>query len=863
MMKKKMWLLSLLCVLFLFSGVVACGGNGENKGVIVGTQDVIVLKATAETYDFGAGVSGTLNGAAADVAIDSSAVEFKKPGRYQVKYTLGDATKTSEVRIYGTPTITAADAEQSYNDARQWKVGVTATDSLGDPITNILVTPPEDYEDGDLLEYGGSGYEVGYTVVDPAGNMATATRKITVSDADRPTFAPVTLTLSDFDGTTAFDTATVLKALDSEGQPVSGLFSEGAYSPAYFAQAGVGTHTFTLELENGWNTLSVTVQAGASTLTLNGNVSGYIFETGSLPELPQAVKDEHDYNNYEIAYEIAPHGTQSFVSAEDFQPVSGEYDFRATAKPAGSQDAATVVGAVQNFTLREGASLHDYTLTAQYMDFFRLDPELGTSLEFVESVEIDGQSSPAYHFTTPADAQVREAKVLLFDTAALAEKIEAGLTTMTFEIATKEYSMDGDAKLQLIWPEVFGNGVLVEGLHPWGSRATNTPVPDGGWVTVSIDFTENFTSPGTPAMYSEDGEGNVTFNYRYFGLCLTPYKIWSMPGRTESSVGQDYYIRNVRFGIKSAQSVAGTYSHAGDDRQVVLNADGTATVDGVDYTFEYYGNNKILFYDAARTVHDFAMTYVPAGGEYIFSAVVAADGTAYIGSLIYEDGDVLALSAENSVVFDLPDFAAVLSEVDGFAYNLYKDGSTTALKTGLGAYTFTEAGLYNWVVSFEKDGAPQTLTYRIYVLENTSVLSKIKTVDKDGRKRSVLRLLDMNGVDPVFEARSLESGNLCLYLDGDFVQEKIDSGTCAFTIYCTEFISGSQCYAMWDGQLSVAKPGCYANMHPASFTYAISPDMLPYEGDVAPGHPAYTRAGNEDLRLEFTATERLEIRAIL
>lgn len=617
MMKKRGMLLTLLCLVFVFAGLVACGDN-PGKGTIVGAKEEIILKASETSCDFSAGVTGTLNGEAAQVEVDSSAVQFGVPGSYNVVYTLGDKTVTTTVKIYGTPTITAPDAEQSYADVLKWTVGVTATDSFGQDL-EVVTTLPADYKEGDLLEYG-KEYTVSYKTMDAAGNEASATRKLTVSEQGRPVFDAETLTLTEFDGTVALDTSGIVKVLDSSKTEVSDLFVKDSagvlsYNPEYFAFAGTKDYSFTLVTKEGWNTLSVKVETGDAISVLKiDDVTDYIFETGFKPSLPEVEKAENNVNKYVFTYEIAKVGSEDFVSVEDFQPVSGDYVYRVSAKLASSKEEAEVISE-QNFYIREGAELIDYAITEQNMGVFAANASTGATLGFAESVEMGEETSPAYLFTQGTTFANGIDYALQFNREVIAEKIEAGLTTISFEVGLKALAEDV-THIDVKFFAQFNEDASIPASNAINIAFTYNTVE--AWTTFAIDFTAGM-GPTATKLYYTDATGNVIFNYREFGLYCALYS-----GSEVRNVPQEIYIRNVRFGRTDTTRAYGVYTTA-EEESVTLNKDGSAKVNGVDYTYELYQDNTVLFFDAARRISDFAMKFVPAGGEYDSAALVSGE----------------------------------------------------------------------------------------------------------------------------------------------------------------------------------------------------------------------------------------------
>ena len=851
-MKKKIALLSLLCLAFCAVGLFGCGKAGGSDAEISGAKDV-VLKSSDTTFDFSPeamGIRGFRDGEPAEVSVDSSKVVFGTPGEYEVTYTLDDAKKTIKARVYGMPTISAQDAIQSYPDAVQWTVGVTATDSFGESLRVFAIEP--ELEVAGMPEYNKS-YEVRYTATDRAGNVATASRTILVSRDNRPTFGSAEVTLTDTDRPVEV-AGNLIAALDETGKVVN-AFAGGAdgklyFSGEYFLEKGAGTYEFTLATTAGYNKFTVKVHAGDAlgAILLEEDLTDYVFSEGERIRFPQAKSAPGNAYRYEYRYEIedARGGVQA---ADMFAPVRGNYVYRVSARKSAA-DAFAVV-AEQRFFVREETEALDLAISPKNLNFFSPNLAAGASYEFVEAVTIGGQTTPAYRFGSGTRNAETLDRVLQVDQEYLKKMIERGFTTFSVDVGTTEYA-HGAVFLNV---EFFGQYQTPNGgaNYAWGSIGGGL-IPGGGWQTYTFDLAKGFTSPSQPTVYTKDAAGEVIFTFRQYGLCFTCYSVYPTTYIEES---HDFYLRNIRFGKKSNTELGdlvNTYKNGSDT--IVLAENGQATVKGSSYRYELYGEDTVLFFSGANRLHDFSMTYT-AGSATSFSNL-NFEGADYTGAYQFEDGDVLTLG-ESGVSFDLPRFAERFENEAGFSYTLRRGGSQTPLLVksageALGSYRFTQAGHYEWAASYP---GGESYVYDLYVLAADDIFTKLKTTDMNGKTMATLRFLRMDGENPVFEVRGVGGDAPCLYLDGDFVTAKLAEEAASGEDYQLRILtprSENQCYIMWDGQIAVPKgyAGCYAN---AGAMYILRPSYLAKEGVLDPAgkniYPVYERKGEEDLRIEF------------
>lgn len=857
---KKYWLLLVLAMLFLTAGLVACTKPEPKEAVITGTKDVI-LKEADTSYDFGTGVSGTLDGEAAEVTVDSSDVEFGKAGEYEVVYTLGDESVTAKVFIYGMPVITAEDAEQKYSDAVQWTVGVSAKDSFGKEL-QVEVTPPQ-LEVSGMPEYN-KEYTVTYTATDVAGNVATKTRKITVTEEGRPVFEPATLVLTDVNASVTVEGGLIAALKDGEEvEPfVQGTEGELFLSGDYFLALGEGQYTFTLVTSAGYNDFVVTVDAGEPMSALvYGDITNYVFSAEELADLPQASADAYNAYTYFFRYEIVDKAGTA-VEADEFTATEGNYTYKISAKI--SEDDPWTTLSEQPFFLRdEAADVVDLAISAQNINFFRPNVEYGAAIDFESEVTIGDDTSSAYRLATaPAVENIpTQGRVVQLDQEFLTKMIKRGLTTLSMEVGVISY---GDAAVSddvvWIWSEFFGEYPTANGgaTYPWGSVASGL-LGEAQWTTITFDLSAGFTSPSQPSIYTMDADGNVIFSYEQFGLCFSVYSVYVGGGEQKLYEGsQDLYIRNIRFGRDAEDtSVVNTY-RSGDD-VIVMAANGAANVEGTDYTYELYKDGTVLFFNGDERMFEFSMQYTKAGENGAVYATLTHGDKNYLGDFQFEDGDILALK-DGKVEFALPDYAAQFSSLPEFSYALINEQNET-LTSQPGNFTITASGYYRWQASYVENGENQTLTYEFYVCAENDPTGKLYRKEGEG----TIKFSRMEDGVPVFEVRSNGAGTAVLYLDGDFVSEvlaeEIELGV-SYSMQMYVQPIGNQVYIQWDGQNAVAKMGCYGVITPnGGWALAtVAPSMLAYEGPATPNFPAYVRQGDEDFMLFFNGGGTFEFK---
>ncbi len=843
-MKKRIYLLSFLCLVFCAFGLIGCGGKSDAK--ITGAKD-IALKAEATSYDFSEGVTGTIKGEPAEVTVDSSKVLFGTPGEYDVVYKLKDKSVTVKARIYGTPTITAPNAIQKYSDAVQWTVGVTAKDTFGKELKVTAVPPELDVEGMPIY---GETYTVTCAATDAAGNTVTANRTVTVSNEGRPTFPSAEIVLTNVDVPTEIP-GTYITALNSDGEEVE-AFTQGADGKLYFSgdyffahrDSAGKTLEFTLVTTAGYNSFSVRVKEGDAFGVLTfGDITNFIFPAGELIRFPGAKSAPGNAYRYEYLYEVIDASGHTVVS-DMFAPEEGNYTFRISARIS-SEDAWQKV-TEQPFYVREETEAFDLAISPQNLNFFSPNVAAGASLEFVEEVTIGAESaaktSSAYRFAMGTKNETTLDRVLQVDQEQLAKLIKRGLTSISFDVGTTGYE-NGCTFLNV---EFFGQYQTPNGgaTYAWGSIGGGL-VPNNGWQTYTFDLSKGFTSPSQPTVYTQDASGNVIFTFQQYGLCFTAYSVYPTAYITGS---QNVYIRNIRFGRQSeVGNVVNTYKNG--EKTITLGENGKATVEGLPYNYEYYGDGTVLFYNGNNSLHDFSMKYTPAGNGSVYANLNWA-GTIYRGEFQFEDGDIV-VPAEGKVTFELPDFASAFRQMPGFSYALKKYGGSAVLATQPGEKELTETGAYEWTASFTEDGKTRTYVYQFYVCAENDLLSKTR-MDAGGK----IRFTGMEDGEPVFRAQS-SAGGVILYIDGDYIQGLLDDPEISsLALSMTIRNMGSQAFMMWDGGTTSLEPG-FRIVLPggaAWHTLTFDPCLLKTNG--------IDRGEDKDLYIWFNGGNKLEFKGL-
>lgn len=837
-MKKRIYLLSFLCLVFCAFGIVGCGGKSDAK--IAGAKD-IALKTEATSYDFSEGVTGTVKGEPAEVTVDSSKVLFGMPGEYDVIYKLKDKSVTVKARIYGTPTITAPNAILKYSDAVQWTVGVTAKDTFGREL-KVTATPPALKVEG--MPVYGETYTVTYTATDAAGNTATANRTVTVSNEGRPTFPTAEVMLTDVDVPIEIP-GSYITALDAEGKEAN-AFAQGAdgklYCSGEYFLAHRGMQKFTLVTTAGYNDFSVRVKEGDALGVLTyGDITHFIFPAGELIQFPGAKSAPGNVYRYDYLYEVIDKSGHA-VAAEMFAPEEGNYTYRISARISSEDEWQKVTE--QSFYVREESAMFDLAVSPQNLSFFSPNVAAGASLEFVEEVTIGAEgsqkTSAAYRFATGTKNETTLDRVLQVSQEQLGKLIKRGLTSISFDIGTTGYE-NGCTFLNV---EFFGQYQTPNGgaTYSWGSIGGGL-VPNNGWQTYTFDLSKGFTSPSQPTVYTQDASGNVIFSFQQYGLCFTAYSVYPTAYITGA---QNVYIRNIRFGRQSeVGNVINTYKNG--EKTIVLGENGKATVEGLPYNYEYYGDGTVLFYNGNNVMHDFSMQYTPAGEGSVYSSLNWS-GKSYRGEFQFEEGDII-LPAEGKLVFDLPDFASVFRGMPGFSYTLKKYGESAVLATQPGKMEFTDTGAYEWTASFTEDGQTKTYVYDFYVCAEDDLLAKTR-MDAGGK----ILFAGMEEGEPVFRAQS-SAGGVILYIDGDYVQKLLDDPEISsLSLSLTTRNMGSQAFMMWDGGTTSLEPGFRIVLPGGAAwqTVTFDPCLLKTNG--------IERGEDKDLYIWFNGGNKLEFK---
>lgn len=239
-------------MLFAFA---ACSEEAESAYSFEGVQDVHLAKSATE-YDFAEGVTGFKDLAATEFTVDASGVQFGTAGKYEVIYKIDSYEARATVYIYDMPVFEQTSSEISYADAQTddgLKKGITAKDTFGNSL-EITVKQGISAGSGGYIEYG--KHNVVYTATDRVGNVAEYTREVTVSEADRPQFAAITIDLADIEVATEIGGGTLVKILFDGEELAKGdyTFTNGilAFSSEFILKQELGEHELFIATSAGY-----------------------------------------------------------------------------------------------------------------------------------------------------------------------------------------------------------------------------------------------------------------------------------------------------------------------------------------------------------------------------------------------------------------------------------------------------------------------------------------------------------------------------------------------------------------------------------------------------------------------------------
>lgn len=189
-----------LTILFVLVGLVGCGGSGGGgatpsppQPVSDSTAPVITLSGAA-SIELTTGDTFSDPGASANDAVDGSvsvvtsgSVDTGSAGSYEISYSATDAagnqaTVIRTVVVKDSPEDTTPPTVSLNGDATvalrvgegYTELGATALDAV-DGDLEVTIS-------GDVIVSSAGSYPVSYTAVDAAGNQATVTRTVTVSE---------------------------------------------------------------------------------------------------------------------------------------------------------------------------------------------------------------------------------------------------------------------------------------------------------------------------------------------------------------------------------------------------------------------------------------------------------------------------------------------------------------------------------------------------------------------------------------------------------------------------------------------------------------------------------------------------------
>lgn len=317
LMKRRILLFVCALTAFTALGAAACskgGGTESGKSVyqLNGVKD-IELTETDSTADFLAGVTGTKDGKAETVVVDSSSVIWGEKGIYTITYTCGTEKMTAKVYIYATdrtPVVIGEPVTITYSQAMtpgSLLSGITAMDALGQPITDVSVSAASGFNKTafGLISYGAS--TITYEATDKDGNKGSGTRVVTVSEEGRPTLAAATIDLESPDLQFNYEGKTFLGLYNGNAEVAAENYmlndNNCIFYGDYLAELGVGTHTLVASFAEGYCDYSITIEDKKDLkYDITGEFEANDYLVGSEVVFPRATRGQYSWQNMTISY---------------------------------------------------------------------------------------------------------------------------------------------------------------------------------------------------------------------------------------------------------------------------------------------------------------------------------------------------------------------------------------------------------------------------------------------------------------------------------------------------------------------------------------------------------------------------------
>lgn len=430
-----------------------------------------------------------------------------------------DNTKTAEITILEDTsnedvTITVNTNNLTYAEAKgNPATGMKITNSEGRKLKVVSLTNLED-ETGKIV-YGQKTVE--YEITADDGKTVKFSRKIVVTETNRPTFAAQSCDLFQVNteyeyredygidlGYTELEAITYSgSVLTEDNYTVSVVNESVVMSPkavfingAFLQQLGVGTHTFEVVTNFGYNNYVLTVTDNEkAAYTFDSELDQEYIITDPAYVLPTVINAETSYQVFEAKYSLLYGG-----KIVDSISQEGKYIYRVTVMKTGFEDE------VKDYSFyylseKNKEVFIDPVISAQYMNQYTVDSSRST-LTFVN------EGDRPYYLHTVKNAYNRNLNKFAIDPEVLRKSIESGMTSLSVDVKVAEESaLDSVAVL------FYTTGDVI-----W--QSSKTTITKDGWTTISIDLKGiQHWQDSTLKGFSVDENGKVTMQITAF--CIT------------------------------------------------------------------------------------------------------------------------------------------------------------------------------------------------------------------------------------------------------------------------------------------------------------------------------------------------------
>lgn len=444
-MRKFLTCLTMIMSLGFCLSMTACAS--QKNGTFSGIHEVHISTTMTE-YDFSEGVSCTDEaGTVIDFEVDISDVKFGESGKYTAIYRAGESEVSTDVYIYGQPSIETNAVTISYAQANadnlDWTELIQAKDTFGTALGVSMEGTFEHSETGGV-KVGAHTFHA--SAMDQVGNLTREEITVTVS---APT-ETIELTPGTVDFSNAYYTVEVGK------HELLGIFTDGSFLdktlyvsdnghimllPTCLKTIGTGEKTLFFNFTDCVAELKLTVTDNAPVeYGLVGNLSNKIFLPSMRIDVPQAILlGENNIQNVEFrSYLKAGTEQRRLLLTDTFQlPDTDEiaccYELEIWRNNELEEELS------QSFTVSVGDYYRqNFAEEAFVGDWIRNAPTAST-LTFEEMTDPIGTTKSALKFhkagATGADNLLN---LIYFDPERIAAAKAAGFTTVRFYALTED-----------------------------------------------------------------------------------------------------------------------------------------------------------------------------------------------------------------------------------------------------------------------------------------------------------------------------------------------------------------------------------------------------------------------------------------